>query len=174
MTAATWPDFVIALLLIVGTVKGFVRGFVAELGGVVAVIAGVVAPWYYNGAADAQIEAIVRVPPPTAHVIGQVGTGIAAYVVVLVVAAILGRIAKLPLLGIGNALGGALVGFAKAAVLVWMALFAANLLLPASPLKADLGRSKLATAFSGADAPVEALFGKFLPAQVRPWVVPTP
>jgi len=161
-------------VLIVGTVKGFVRGFVAELGGVAAVVAGIVAPWYYNGAADAQIEAVTHAPPSTAHVIGQAGTGIAAYVVVLIVAAILGRIAKLPLLGIGNALAGAAIGFLKGAVLVWIVLLAATLLLPASSWKADLGRSKLAAAFSSADAPVEAALGRFVPPAVRPWVVPTP
>lgn len=171
---ASWPDFVIALVLVVGTVKGFVRGFVAELGGVAAVAAGIVAPWYYNGAADAQIQAVAHVPPATAHVIGQAGTGIAAYVIVLIVAAILGRIAKLPILGIGNAFAGAVIGFFKSAVLVWIVLLAATLLLPASSLKADLGHSKLVAAFTSADAPVETLFGRFVPAAVRPWIVPAP
>ena len=75
---------------------------------------------------------MTKLGPGSAHVVGMFGTGLLTYVVILVVARLLGTIAKLPVLGIGNALGGALIGFAKGAILLWLVLFIA-LFFPLSP-----------------------------------------
>ena len=56
----------------------------------------------------------------------------------------LGTIAKLPLLGLGNAIGGAFIGFAKGAILLWLVLFIA-LFFPLSPdIRDGLHQSRLA------------------------------
>lgn len=168
----TIPDAIIVLVLVVGALKGFSRGFVRELAGIAAIVIGLIAPWYYNGAADAQIRALTRLPEGSAHVVGMVATGIVAYAVVLIVASILGRIAKLPLLGTGNALAGAVVGALKGAVLIWVALFVLSL-YPMSPsVRTSLKQSRFVWYFTMFDAPVEAAVAKAVPSFARPLFSP--
>ena len=166
------PDAIVVLVLVIGTLKGFSRGFVRELAGIAAIVIGLIAPWHYNGAADAQIRALTKLPASSAHVAGMIGTGIAAYVVVLAVASILGRIAKLPLLGTGNALAGAVVGLLKGALLVWLALFVLTL-YPLSPnVRTSLKQSRLVWYFTMFDAPIDAAIVKAVPSFARPYVSP--
>lgn len=167
-----WPDIVIVAILAIATLKGWARGFVSELGGAVAVTAALVTPWFYNGSADAQIEAITKLGPGSAHVIGMFGTGLLTYVVILAIARVLGRIAKLPVLGLGNALGGAFVGFAKGAILLWLILFVA-LFFPLSPdIRADLHRSQLAPYLTTYDAQVDGAVLSAIPWFARPFLMP--
>ena len=86
-----WPDIVIVVVLAIATLKGWSRGFVSELGGAFAVTAGLVAPWFYGGWFDGQIEAVTKVGPGSAHVIGMFLTGLLAYIVVVVIARLLNR-----------------------------------------------------------------------------------
>ena len=125
MGGFVWPDIVILIVLAIATYKGFRRGFVSELGGAVAVTAALVTPWFYNGSLDGQIAALTKLGPGSAHVVGMFATGLLTYIVLLIVARLLGAVAKLPVLGTGNALGGAAVGFAKGAILLWLVLFIA-------------------------------------------------
>jgi membrane protein required for colicin V production len=167
-----WPDVVIALIVAGATIKGFSRGFVAELTGIVALVAGFVAPWWYNGAADGQIQSVTHLPDGQAHIVGMVLTGIFAYVVVLVVAAILGRIAKLPIIGTGNALGGALVGIVKGAVVVWLLLFVA-LFFPLSPqVRGQLRDARLVGYFTAFDDVAGTAIERYAPPFVQPVVAP--
>ena len=53
-----WADIVIFAVLAVTTYRGYVRGFINELAGIVALIAGLVVPWYYNGILDTPIHQI--------------------------------------------------------------------------------------------------------------------
>ena len=167
-----WPDAVIAIVLGIATYKGYSRGFVSELGGAVAVTAALITPWFYNGFLDAQIEAVTRLGPGSAHVIGMFCTGLLTYVALLVVARLLGAIAKLPVLGIGNALGGAFVGFAKGAILLWLVLFIA-LFFPLSPdIREGLHDSRLAPYLVTYDAPVNDAILSTIPWFARPFVEP--
>lgn len=167
-----WPDVAIVLLLAAGTFKGFSRGFVAELGGIAAVAAGLIAPWYYNGSADAQIEALTKLGAGPAHVAGMIFTGIAAYVIILVAASILGRIAKLPLLGIGNALAGAAAGFAKSTILIWFVLFVASLFALPAPVKTSLQDARLVPYFTQFDAAIDVAIRKAVPPFAQPLLDP--
>jgi uncharacterized membrane protein required for colicin V production len=167
-----WPDVVIAIVLVIATLKGYSRGFVSELGGAVAVTAGLVAPWFYNGAFDPQIEHLLNVGPGSAHVVGMFATGLAAYIVVLVAARLLGTIAKLPLLGLGNAIGGAVIGFLKGAILLWLVLFIA-LFFPLSPdIRVSLRQSRLAPYFVTYDATIDNAMLSTIPWFARPFVMP--
>jgi membrane protein required for colicin V production len=167
-----WPDVIIVLVLVVTTLKGFSRGFVRELGGALALAAGLIAPWYYNGAADGQIEAIAHVGSGPAHIAGMVLTGIVAYAIVLAIASILNRIAKLPILGIGNALAGGIVGFAKGAILVWFVLFV-TLFFPLAPaVRTSLHDSRLVPYFTPFDDAVEAAIQNAVPGFARPLLDP--
>lgn len=172
IAGVAWPDAVIAIILGIAAYKGYARGFVSELGGAVAVTAALVTPWFYNGALDAQIEAITKLGPGSAHVVGMFLTGLATYVVILVVARLLGTIAKLPVLGLGNALGGALIGFAKGAILLWLVLFVA-LFFPLSPdIRDGLHQSRLAPYLVTYDAPLDDAILSTIPWFARPFILP--
>ena len=172
IAGAAWPDLVIIIVLAIATLKGYARGFVSELGGAVAVAAGLIAPWFYNGSFDAQIEQVTKLGPGSAHVVGMFAIGLIAYVGVLILARVLGRIAKLPLLGIGNALGGAAIGFAKGAILLWLVLFIA-LFFPLSPdIRDGLHQSRLAPYLVTYDAQVDGAILATIPWFARPFVLP--
>jgi uncharacterized membrane protein required for colicin V production len=172
IAGVAWPDVVIVIVMAIATYKGYSRGFVSELGGAVAVTAALVTPWFYNGAIDSQIEAVTRLGPGSAHVIGMFGTGLLTYVVLLVVARLLGTIAKLPVLGIGNALGGAFVGFLKGAILLWLVLFI-SLFFPLSPdIRDGLHQSRLAPSFVTYDAPLDDAILSTIPWFARPFIQP--
>lgn len=163
-----WPDAVIVLMLVVGAFKGFRRGFVGELGGVAALAAALIAPWYYNGAADAQIETYTKLDAGQAHVAGMLLTAVFAYIVVLTAAGILQRIARLPILGTGNALAGAVVGFAKSAIVVWIILFVA-LLYPLTPsIRDSLRSARLVPYFTSFDDPAARAIESMTPPFLRP------
>jgi uncharacterized membrane protein required for colicin V production len=167
-----WPDVVVVLVVAAATFKGFSRGFVSELGGVVAIAAALIVPWFYNGSADAQIEAYTKLGAGPAHVTGMVLTGIFAYVVVLVAASILKRLARLPILGTGNAIAGALVGFAKGAILVWLIVFFALFFPLTPPIRASLKASRLVPSFTTFDGAVDTAIENTIPQFARPLVVP--
>ncbi len=172
IAGVAWPDIVIAIVLGIATYKGYSRGFVSELGGAVAVTAALVTPWFYNGFLDSQIQAITRLGPGSAHVIGMFGTGLLTYVLLLIVARLLGAIAKLPVLGIGNAIGGGFIGFAKGAILLWLVLFVA-LFFPLSPdIRAGLHDSRLAPYLVTYDAPIDDAILSTIPWFARPFVEP--
>jgi uncharacterized membrane protein required for colicin V production len=169
---APWADVIIAAILLIATYKGFVRGFVSELGGAVAVTAGLVVPWFYNGSFDPQIERFLQLGPGSAHVVGMFITGLAAYASILIIARLLGRVAKLPVLGIGNSLGGAFVGLVKGAVLIWLVLFVA-LFFPLSPdIREGLHQSRLAPYLVTYDAPIDDAMLSTIPWFARPFVMP--
>jgi uncharacterized membrane protein required for colicin V production len=167
-----WPDLIIAAVLLIATFKGWTRGFVSELGGAVAVTAALITPWFYNGSLDPQIEAYTKLGPGSAHVIGMFATGLATYVIVLAIAWILNKIARLPILGIGNSLGGAAIGFAKGAILLWFILFVA-LFFPLSPdIRAGLHESRLAPYLVTYDSTIDDAILSTIPWFARPFLTP--
>ncbi len=167
-----WPDIVIVAILIIAAFKGFSRGFVSELGGAVAVIAALITPWYYNGAFDGWLENGVHLGPGSAHVVGMFLTGLITYAIVLAIAWVLNRFAKLPILNIGNSFGGAVIGFAKGAVLIWLVLFVA-LYFPLSPdIRKDLHSSRFAASFTGPDPTIDRALQATVPWFARPFLDP--
>jgi uncharacterized membrane protein required for colicin V production len=172
IAGVAWPDIVIFIVLGIATFKGYSRGFVSELAGAVAATAALVTPWFYNGAVDPQIEGLTKLGPGSAHVVGMFATGLLTYVIILFIARILGAIAKLPVLGLGNALGGALIGFAKGAVLLWLVLFIA-LFFPLAPdIRADLHQSRLAPYLVSYDDTLDGALISTIPWFARPFVMP--
>jgi len=167
-----WPDILIAIILLIAAYKGFSRGFVSELGGAVAVVAALITPWYYNGSFDPWLESVLKLGPGSAHVVGMFACGFITYVIVLAIAWVLNRFAKLPLLNIGNALGGAAIGFAKGAILIWLALFIA-LYFPLSPdIREGLHESHLAPYFVQPDAKIDGVIESVIPWFARPALWP--
>jgi uncharacterized membrane protein required for colicin V production len=172
VTGIVWPDIIIFIVVAIATYKGYRRGFVSEIGGAVAVTAALVTPWFYNGSLDPQIAALTKLGPGSAHVVGMFATGLLTYIVLLIVARVLGTIAKLPVLGIGNAVGGAAIGFAKGAILLWLVLFVA-LFFPLSPdIRTDLHQSRFAPYLVSYDAPLEEAILSTIPWFARPFAMP--
>lgn len=167
-----WPDAVIALVVGLLAFKGWTQGFFKEVGGLVAMAAAVIAPHYYNGSADAAIASATKLDPASSHVVATILTGILAYAIVLAIAAVLTRIAKLPILNLANRIAGALVGFVKGAFLIWLALFIA-LFFPLTPeIRGSLHQSRLAPYFTALDEPIDAAIEYTMPPFVKPWLAP--
>ncbi|HUA09448.1 MAG TPA: CvpA family protein [Candidatus Acidoferrales bacterium] len=167
-----WPDIIIAIILLISSYKGFSRGFVSELGGAVAVAAALITPWYYNGSFDEWIESGTKLGPGSAHVIGMFLCGFITYAIVLAIAWTLNRIAKLPLLNIGNSLGGAAIGLAKGAVLIWLVLFIALYFPLSRDIRSDLHESRLAPFFVQADPKIDGVIESVIPWFARPALWP--
>jgi len=172
IVGVAWPDILIAIILVASTFKGFTRGFVSELGGAIAVLAALITPWYYNGAFDGWLENVARLGAGSAHVIGMFLCGFITYAIVLAIAWVLNRFAKLPLLNIGNSIGGALIGFGKGAVLIWLVLFFALYFPLSRDIRADLHQSRLAVYFVQPDAKIDGAIESIIPWFARPALWP--
>ncbi len=170
--AVAWPDIAIAIIVLIAAYKGFRRGFISELGGAVAVVAALIAPWYYNGSFDGWLENTIHLGPGSSHVVGMFLTGFITYAIVLATSWVLNRFAKLPLLNIGNSIAGAIVGFAKGAVLIWLVLCIA-LYFPLSPdIRHDLHTAKLPGYFVGPNTNIDHAIESTIPWFARPFVNP--
>lgn len=167
-----WPDLIFSAILGLAVFKGFARGFVKELGGLIAVLAAMIAPWYYNGAADALIIQSTNLWPPLAHAVGMLGTSIFAYTIVMALVWIVGGIVKLPILGLGNKIAGALVGFVKGYVFVWLMLYVA-LFFPLTPaIRGALHASYVAPFFTAYESTVDAGVLAAVPPFAKPFLQP--
>ncbi|HVS46889.1 MAG TPA: CvpA family protein [Verrucomicrobiae bacterium] len=167
-----WPDIVIAAIVVLATFKGFQKGFVKELAGAVALFLSLTTPWFYNGSLDKPIDGIAHVGPGSAHVIGMFLTGIATYAILIALSLVLDKIARLPILGIGNAILGAAVGFLKAAIFCWLILYVA-LFFPLSPdIRAGLHQSKAVAYLTQWDDAIDSNVKKSIPWFARPFINP--
>ncbi len=167
-----WPDVVIGIIALFAAIKGFRRGFVSELSGAIALFASLIAPFWYNGVFDASVSSFAHIGPGSAHVVGIFIMSLATYLAVTVLAWVFNRFARLPILGMGNALAGALVGLLKAGVFCWAILYV-GLLFPLTPdLRGDLHRSYLVAVLTQPDLRIDAAISETLPWFVRPLVHP--
>jgi uncharacterized membrane protein required for colicin V production len=167
-----WPDILIAIILLISIYKGLSRGFVSELGGFVAVAAALITPWYYNGSFDSWLEKGMKLSAGSAHVVGMFLCGFITYAIVLAIAWILNRFAKLPILNIGNSLGGGAIGFAKGAILIWLVLFVALYFPLSRDIRADLHESRLAPYFVQPDKQIDGVIESVIPWFARPALWP--
>jgi membrane protein required for colicin V production len=168
----TWPDIVIAAFALIAALRGWKRGFVSELAGFVALALGLWAGYRYNGSFDASIAAWTHLGPGSAHVVGMAGTAFFVYAVLLVASLLLNRIAKLPVLGTGNAIAGAILGIVKAGLVTWAVLYIA-LFFPLTPdLRGDLHRSPLVAYITQSNAQLDGAIEHEMPWFIRPLVSP--
>jgi membrane protein required for colicin V production len=167
-----WPDIVIGAILLLALLKGYKRGFILELSGTVAMILAFITPWFYGGVFDRPLQRALHVGPGSAHVIGMFVVGVATYAAVLLAARVLNVVAKLPVLGFGNALGGAAVGLFKGAVLVWLILYVALFFPLSRDLRHDLHRSRLAALLTAPNGRIDDALSATLPWFARPLMQP--
>ena len=169
----SWSDVFIFIIIAFTTARGFGRGFIREIAGIVALAAALIVPWFYNGVLDGPIAGALRVELPIAHVIATVASGAIAYVIVLLFAALLGRVKKIPVLGLGNAFAGGVVGFVKGATLAWIVLYVALFFPLTPPIRASLHGSRIAAYLTSynrdIDASVEAAIPGWALAYLQPF-----
>ena len=168
----SWPDILIAAILTIVTLKGFKRGFILELSGAVALILSLITPWFYNGVIDKPLQTLIHVGPGAAHVIALFCVGLGTYVAVMIIARVLNAVAKLPVIGLGNALAGAAVGLLKGCVFVWLLLYVALFFPLSREIRGDFHRSALVNAFTRPDPGIDERISRTLPWFARPLLAP--
>lgn len=167
-----WPDILIGAILLLTTLKGYKRGFIMELSGAVALALSLITPWLYNGAFDTPLQNALHMGAGAAHVVAMFLVGIATYLAVLLVARTLNAIAKLPVLGLGNALAGGAVGLFKGLIGIWVILYIALFFPLTRDIRADLHRSALVGYITGPNAGIDRKVSETLPSFARPFVQP--
>jgi len=168
----TWPDLVIVVVALILALKGWKRGFVSEIGGFIALAAAVVAAIFYPGTFDATVAQYAHLGEGSAHVVGMIVLAVIVYVALMVLSSILSGIAKLPVIGIGNGLGGAVVGIAKALLATWAVIYVALFFPLSSDFRADLHNSQLVELVAQQNPTVDAFVRETLPWFVRPFAKP--
>ena len=168
----TWPDIAIAGIALIFALKGWKRGFVAELAGAVALAIAVIAAIWYPGTLDDLAATLTHAGTGSAHVIGMVIFAVAVYLGVIALSWLLGRIAKLPVIGLGNAVGGAIVGVGKALFGAWAVLYVALFFPLTADLRKDLHHSTLVVVVTQPNEQVDGVLRGTMPWFVRPFVGP--
>ncbi len=168
----TWPDILIGAILLIAALKGYKRGFVMELSGAIALVLALITPWFYNGSFDGALENALHLGSGSAHVIAMFLVGLATYVAVLLLARVLNAVARLPVLGLGNALAGAGIGLIKGALGVWIILYVALFFPLSRDIRADLHRSRLVAYVTQPNPIVDKRIIATLPWFARPFVHP--
>jgi uncharacterized membrane protein required for colicin V production len=168
----TWPDLVIGAIAILFAVKGYRKGFVSELAGAVALFIAIIAALRYPGTFDGPVASLTGLGPGSAHVVAMVAFAVAVYIVVIAIAWVLGHFARLPLVGIGNAIAGALVGAGKVLVVSWAILYVALFFPLSRDLRDDLRRSTMVQLVTQPNAEVDDTVRGLLPWFIRPFMIP--
>jgi uncharacterized membrane protein required for colicin V production len=168
----TWPDLVIGAICLLFALKGFKRGFVSELAGAVALGVAILAAFWYPGSLDDIAQTVTHTGPGSAHVIGMVAFSALVYLACMALSLLLGRFAKLPIIGTGNAILGAGVGICKALVGVWVVLYVVLFFPLSRDLREDLHRSSLVAFVAQPNAGVDSALRGTLPWFVKPLVIP--
>jgi uncharacterized membrane protein required for colicin V production len=159
-------------IVVFAAIKGWKRGFVSELGGAVALLAALVVPFWYNGMFDAALASLWNLAPGSAHIVGIFVTSTATYVGMTLLSWSFNRFARLPVLGFGNALAGALVGILKAGVFLWAMLYVGLLLPLPGDVRGALHHSYLVAVLTKPDGRIDAAISGTLPWFVRPLLNP--
>jgi uncharacterized membrane protein required for colicin V production len=167
-----WPDLIIGGITVFFAIRGFQKGFVSELAGAVAVFVAIVAAFRYTGSFDGIVTSLTGLTAGSAHAVGLLIFAIIAYAIVMLLAWLLGRIAKLPFLGIVNGIAGALLGACKALFGAFLVVYVILFFPIPGDLRTDLHRSALVALVTQPDAAVDEAVRSLMPWFVRPIVAP--
>ena len=168
----TWPDLVIGFIALLFALKAWKRGFVAEIGGFIALSLAIWAALHYPGTLDQPMRDYVHIAPGSAHIAGMIAFALIVYVALLVISSVLGRIAKLPVIGLGNSLGGAAIGVVKALIGTWAVLYVALFFPLPNDFRGDLRKSELVALVTSENPYIDGIVKNTMPWFVRPLVEP--
>ncbi len=169
MMGLAWPDIAIGIVAIFGTLKGFKRGFINELRGMVALAFAIGAAFAYHGNFDLFLRDRAHLATGSAHIAGMVLYAALAYAIVYAIAAALSTVAKLPILGTVNALLGAAVGLLKTAIFAWAIVYVALFFPLSADIRDDLHRSHLVAILEQPNIGLDKHVRDALPDFVRPF-----
>jgi membrane protein required for colicin V production len=165
----SWPDALATLVLAIGGVKGFVRGFISELTGLIALAVAIAAAIFYPGMWDAAIAGWTHLGPGSSHVVAMACFALLAYTVVILIGSALSTVAKLPILNVVNAALGALVGVVKGAILLWLLIFVALYFPLSKDLRGDLSRSYIVGWLEKPNGDIDTMLKRSLPWFAKPF-----
>jgi uncharacterized membrane protein required for colicin V production len=168
----TWPDLVIGAIALVFALKGWKRGFVAEIGGFIALAVAIWASLHYPGTLDGVMHDYFHVNAGSAHIAGMVAFALLVYIALLAVSVFLGRLARLPVISLGNAAGGAAVGILKALIGTWAVLYVVLFFPLANDLRGDLRKSTLVALVTSENPHIDGAVKNTMPWFVRPLAEP--
>jgi membrane protein required for colicin V production len=168
----SWPDLVIVVVVALFAIKGWRRGFVDEIGGFIALAAAVWAAVFYPGTLDGVMHGYFGLNEGSSHIVGMITFALLVYIALMVLSMILSRVAKLPVIGIGNGLGGALVGAAKALLGAWAVLYVLLFFPLAKDFRTDLRRSPLVATITGPNVQVDTFLRGTMPWFARAYAEP--
>ena len=164
-----WPDIVIGAVLVLGALKGYKRGLISELTGFVALACGLLAAFIYPGSWDAFVRDWFHLGPGSAHVVGMILYGALVYTLVFIVGFVLSRVAKLPVIGIGNSILGAGVGVVKVLLIVWAIVYIGLFFPLSKDLRADLHQSRFIAMLQAPDDSLDRVMRSSLPWFMQPF-----
>jgi uncharacterized membrane protein required for colicin V production len=169
MNGVAWSDALIAAVLIFGTLKGFKVGLVNELAGAVALALALGAFFTYPGTLDRTVRDFTHLAPSTAHIVAMTVYAALVYFVTIVIGGFLARIAKLPLINLVNAVGGAFVGLVKAGVLVWAIVYVMLFFPLTKQVRDDMHASRFIAVAQEPNEAIDASLRGALPLFVKPY-----
>ncbi len=144
-------DVALVVVLAGCALRGWWRGFFRECSGLVALILGVAAALRFTAGGEAALEPHVRLPAPIGGGIAFVGIFVVVHGLINVVGVLLDRVMRTRALGGINAVGGAVFGVAKGAVvlaflLLFLHLFPIVSAVDPQLMGSSIGRPLLAVA----------------------------
>lgn len=110
-------DIILSILLLLGIVRGLYKGFLAELAGLIALIAGIYAAIHFSGFTYAFFSGFLDWDEKFLIILAFATTFFVVAILITLAGGILTRMANLLMLGILNRLLGAVFGFIKMAFL---------------------------------------------------------
>lgn len=115
-------DIALLALLILGLVRGFMRGFFVEVASVVALIAGIYGAFHFSNFTASFLEEKVDWNENTINIVAFATTFIIIVLVIALAGKALTKIADFAMLGLFNKLLGALFGGLKVALILSVVL----------------------------------------------------
>lgn len=116
-------DIIIAIPLLFGAYKGFKKGLINEVAGIVALIAGIVLSKIYAPELAPMIEEKTALQPQVALGVAFAGLFVAIVIVVNFVGAKLSKLIKMVALGFANRFFGLVFGISKILLVMGCALY---------------------------------------------------
>lgn len=108
-------DVILSIFLLFGMIRGFFKGFLIELAGLIALIAGIYIALHYSAVTFAILEDLLGWNENYLLIFSFVLTFFIVVLIVVIIGRILTKLLNLVALGIFNKLAGALFGLIKMA-----------------------------------------------------------
>jgi len=117
-------DIVIVLLLIITAFHGFSKGFVMQLAGLIALVAGILAAYFFWNASYLMIQQWMEWNHHVLKAIAVIGTMLLVTIVILLLGKLLSKVIHLTPFGILDRLLGVIFGIGRMVLLLSFVIFA--------------------------------------------------